>query len=591
MPESPGTRPTSSPDRQTWLWTVVWPKVLRAGRASTGQRITRAIFVLVGLAIAYGLYRGSVWFLGLAYKVEVIGPLLCQRLLDMVLLIFLSVLLLSNIVTALSSFFLAKDLDLLMTAPIPPRSFFGARFGEQLLHSSWMVFAFGLPILLAFVSVAGTKLSYLAIVAALPPLLVLPAAIGAALTMLLVSSLPAARARDIVVALFFVGFIVLYLMLRLVEPERFLNPEGFASMVSFLASFSSPSGVYLPSHWATQVITSTFKDNAGGGRPLLLLAALWTSAGSAHVIASTLFRRIYAQAYSRAQQGRKVARLSRLWARLRGRPLPAEGRIRAPGRRGAEADWLRVFGMLSPPGPTREFVIKDLKLLLRDASQWSQLVLLLALVFVYLYNFRHFRQLGDSGLIGPLALFLLGLALSGFVTTAVSVRFAFPLISMEGRMLWMLRSAPIPARRILTAKLLSTLPPLLIVAEVMSIASSWILGQPPLMMLISALVAAGSAIAVASIATGIGALMPDFGAESAAKVAASFGGLVCMSVAMVAAFAMVAWAAYPAYLIHYHRVARIAPFILCGVGAITTLGVAVWLPLYLGGRALERYEP
>ena len=36
----------------------------------------------------------------------------------------------------------------------------------------------------------------------------------------------------------------------------------------------------------------------------------------------------------------------------------------------------------------RHLLIKDLKIFLRDVSQWSQLLLLLALVLVYLYNFR-----------------------------------------------------------------------------------------------------------------------------------------------------------------------------------------------------------
>ena len=36
----------------------------------------------------------------------------------------------------------------------------------------------------------------------------------------------------------------------------------------------------------------------------------------------------------------------------------------------------------------RHLLIKDLKVFLRDVSQWSQLLLLLALVLVYLYNFR-----------------------------------------------------------------------------------------------------------------------------------------------------------------------------------------------------------
>ncbi|MBW2732098.1 MAG: hypothetical protein JRH20_06860 [Deltaproteobacteria bacterium] len=575
--------------RAVWLKSLLWAK-LRPERRPLAQKLTRLVFIVFGLAIATGIYFTATWFLDLAYHVEVIGPLLCQRLLDMLLLVLLSVLLLSNIVTSLSSFFLAKDLELLMAAPVPPRVLFGARFAEQVVHSSWMVLAFGAPVLLAFAQVAGTPKSMLAILVTIPPLLVIPAALGAALTMMLVSSLPAARARDLVVALLFVGFIVLYLMLRLIEPERFLNPEGFASMVSFIASFSSPTGSYLPSHWAAAVIADTFRGAPGGRQVPLMLAALWTGAGACYALAGLLFRGVYARAYSRTQQGRKVARLSRIWARLRGRPLPADGEIRTPGRHGAESDWLRIVGAFAPRGAVREFLIKDLKLLVRDASQWSQLVLLAALVFVYLYNFRHFRQLGDSGIVGPLALFLVGLGLSGFVTTAVSVRFAYPLISIEGRMLWLLITAPIKPRQILRAKWGSVLPALVIVAEVMSLASSWILGQPPSMMILGATVALLTALGVSAVSIGVGALMPEYRAESAAKVAASFGGLVCMSMAMVTALAIVAWAVYPAYLLHYGKATRALPFVLAGGGALLTTALAVWLPLWLGGRALDRFE-
>ncbi len=36
----------------------------------------------------------------------------------------------------------------------------------------------------------------------------------------------------------------------------------------------------------------------------------------------------------------------------------------------------------------RHLLMKDLKVFLRDVSQWSQLLLLVALMLVYLYNFR-----------------------------------------------------------------------------------------------------------------------------------------------------------------------------------------------------------
>lgn len=47
-----------------------------------------------------------------------IGVLLAGKLLGLVFLSFFAILLLSNIITALSSFFLARDLDLLASAPV-----------------------------------------------------------------------------------------------------------------------------------------------------------------------------------------------------------------------------------------------------------------------------------------------------------------------------------------------------------------------------------------------------------------------------------------------------------------------------------------
>jgi ABC-2 type transport system permease protein len=192
-------------------------------------------------------------------------------------------------------------------------------------------------------------------------------------------------------------------------------------------------------------------------------------------------------------------------------------------------------------------------------------------------------------LIGQLALFLVGMGLSGFVTTAVSVRFAFPLVSLEGQMLWLLRAAPMHPRQVLWSKLFATLPPLLLVAEVMSIASSVILGASGSMIALGVVVSALTATSVASLAVGIGAVLPDYQAESAAKVAASFGGLVCMTVALVVALVFVALAAYPAYAFHFGAKGSVWVAI-CAVAGIVVAGISVMVPLWLGSRTLERQE-
>lgn len=588
MPTS--TEPRAGLPATAWAPALIWPRLIWSRRLSTHQAVTRAAFLIIGVAIALGMYAGSVWFLRLCYGVELVGPLLCRRLLEIVLTVLLSVLVLSNVVTALSSFFLSDDLELLFVAPIPPRSFFAARFLQQIWQSSTMVLAFGLPVLLAFATVAGTRQTYVALFSVLPPLLVMAAAAGSLVVLLLTTLLPANRVRSLVAGLFLIAFVVLYLAVRLIEPERLVNPDGFASLVSLLTSLSSTSSVALPSHWATVVIGSSFRDAPPTEGWLLMLAALWTGAGAAHVLSSFLFRRLHGPAFARMLEGRTVAQLPRLWARLLGKPLPADGPIRAPARRAPAVDWVRSLGLFAPPGPHREMLIKDAKLLLRDASQWSQLILLGALVFVYLYNFRHFRQIGEAGLVSELALYLIGLGLAGFVTTAVSVRFAFPLMSLEGRVLWLLRSAPLRPTQLLTGKLVASLPPLLLTAEALAIVSSLILGVPTRMVLFSAFVSALISLSVGGLAVGMGAMMPDYRADSAARVASSFGGLVCMSVAMGVGLLQVGLALYPAYILHSSRPFRWLPISLCLGGSILATLLAVLVPLRLGAGALERHE-
>src|SRR2546421_9229339 len=53
---------------------------------------------------------------------EELGPFLAAKILGLILLSFVTILVLSNLITALSSFFLAKDLDLLVSAPVDWRS-------------------------------------------------------------------------------------------------------------------------------------------------------------------------------------------------------------------------------------------------------------------------------------------------------------------------------------------------------------------------------------------------------------------------------------------------------------------------------------
>ena len=177
---------------------LLGPKWITARvRAMSGERGRAArfsILTVLGLlfwGFIFGmLYRMLVYFRGATD----IGALLAGKLLGVLLLSFVSILLLSNIITSLSSFFLARDLDLLVSAPVDWLTLYGAKLFETTLHSSWMVVLLAIPIFTAYgVAYEGGLLFPLVAIVAFIPFLILPSVVGSAITLLLVNVFPARR--------------------------------------------------------------------------------------------------------------------------------------------------------------------------------------------------------------------------------------------------------------------------------------------------------------------------------------------------------------------------------------------------------------
>ncbi len=492
-----------------------WRTALQRLREERSQGGSGKLVVLavVGLGFWLGVYGVLFKILKYFRGVEELGPLLAGKLLGLVLLSFISILILSNVITALSSFFLARDLDLLVSAPVDWLRLYLAKLGETLLHSSWMVALMAVPILAAYgVIYRGGVVFIPYALLALGPMLVLPAVIGSAITLILVNVFPARRTRDLlsIVALGAAGGVIL--LFRLIRPERLARPEGFRNLLDFIAVLRTPTSPFLPSEWATQAIMSYLR-HAFDPLPLLLL---WTTAAAFLTLGAGLHHELYPQGFSKAQEG-------------------AERFVRG-------AFWRWTIGSLLSPLPVakREFVLKDVKLFFRDTTQWSQLILLTVLVVVYLFNIKALPLFsGEQVPFFFVALVsFLNLGLSGFVLASIAARFIFPAVSLEGRQMWLLRSSPLDLRALLWSKYWVGTVPLLVLALVLTGLTNLLLKVTPFMMAVSLTTIFGLTLAIAAMALGFGALYPQFETENAAQIPTSFGGLVFM-MATIALLALV----------------------------------------------------
>lgn len=534
-------------------------------RAGVGRALVVLALAVVFLAAAfYGAFRMVSYF----RDAEEIGHLLAAKVLAMLLLAFGSLLLLSNVIGALSGFFLARDLDQIAASPVPPRALYRARLLETATHASWMVALLLLPVVAAYGAAYGGGVRFaLVAVGTLLPFLAVPAAAGALATLALVNIFPARRTRDLLSVVSALAIAGLVLLFRAARPEQLARPEGFAHFMDFIAALDTPSAPWMPTEWAAQALMA-----AARGRDVLTpLAALWAAAFALLAVGEWAYARGWARAFSLAQEG-------------------------ATSRRGTGGarPWLdRLFASLGPV--RRELVLKELRVFARDSTQWSQLVLLMVLLVVYVANVRYL-PLNGGGMTTLLrnVIPFLNLALAGFVLASIAARFVFPGVSLEGRALWLLRSSPLSMRTLLLAKYLVGVVPLLVLALILVGLTNVLLGVRPFVHVVSLAAITGLVFPLAAMALAFGAVYPRFDTENAAQIPTSFGGLLYMMSAVVLIGAVAWLTGRPAarFVVAEHfgwtrdPMAMVVPF----VGAAVLCVAGTLVPLRIAHRALDALE-
>ncbi len=551
---------------------LLGPKWITARvRAMSGERGRAArfsILTVLGLlfwGFIFGmLYRMLVYFRGATD----IGALLAGKLLGLMLVSFMSILLLSNIITALSSFFLARDLDMLVAAPVDWLRLYGAKLLETMVHSSWMIILLAVPMFSAYgVAYHGGWLFPLIVIATFLPFLIIPTVIGSAITLLLVNIFPARRTRDILSLIAVLAAAGLVLLFRVLRPEKLARPEGFRSLMDFIVLLRGPTSPMLPSEWVQQAVMGWLR---GPDEPLAFYL-LWSSAAASIVLGAVLHRALYARGFTKAQESAQT--------------FARDGAVR------------KVIGaILTPFGVRRrELVLKELRLFFRDTTQWSQLILLAVLIVVYVFNIKYLPLTGEG-----LTFFIvnvvpfLNLVLAGFVLASIAARFIFPGVSLEGRTFWLLRSSPMSMHDLLWAKYWVGTLPLLTLALLIVGSTNYLLKTSEFIMWVSLITIVLLTFAIAGMAIGFGTLYPQFETENAAQIPTSFGGLLFMMASVGLIGGTIILEARPVYGYLSARVYNTetsATEMVVGFGLAAMLCIASTIvPIRIALRRLETIE-
>jgi len=504
----------------------MWPLRIAVARLrpwNAGSLIRVLIVLVTSTAFLYGDYRISARLFAAVANIEALTPFfslgLVANFLELVMLACLSVLFFSAMTSSIGAYFTDLDLELYHAAPRSLERLLASRFGKCYLQSSYAVLAFLTPMLFSLGHQYGKGSRFFAAsVLNLALFALIPVALGSFLILLLVRFFPLGRVQQIAATLAIIAFSIAVIALRMSRPERLFQKFETDDLVRILSSMELPARKWYPSSWLARHLV----DIAEGSTGFLEWRLLGIAALSVALFFVTA-RLLYVRAFVRAKESSAPTAIG-------------GGTIVA----GLE----RLLGSVT--GPTRAIILKEVRVVTREAAQWSQFVMFGALIFIYLYNLQTLPLEGD---IRAYLISYLNLGMAGFVVAAVCLRFAYPSLSAEGRSWWIVNSAPVTFGRFLLLKSAIYLVPMLLLTILLVSAGNLMLEANRTIWLYTVPGGALMCTTLVVMGVGMGAIDPQWKNENAIEVALSIGGFTYMGLAMVYVGGMMLLVARPLHRI------------------------------------------
>jgi hypothetical protein len=489
-----------------WIPITLQPKILGLKNrflSRKGMRIADLCALGVTALLMAGLYSGTANTLRelerSAWSDTVAHSMLFGFSIGLFALIFLSA-----AVTGLSSLFMARDIDLLLSSPTRDTSFLRGKVLEVLVSTTWMILVFSIPPYIAFGQHLHGGVSFFT-VAPLFVALFLLLAVLAGMTMALVcaSMLPARTGRNVFAALFIIALsITIALVNARPEMGMYARLIGSSATPPLTHTINNP---FLPSTWlADALLALSSKKDSWPIRSFALLCATIVALWGLLIVA---FRKLYSRGYSRLHTQPTAFFLFSRSGKPRRRLLT-----------------------LRTAQTTRALALRELFSFGRDLNHTIQLALFLTICILYFINFQNIAAPTHVGTWALRTWDLIAITsfitLSSLIILSICSRFVFPSVSLEGASLWILQIAPLTTRTILRAKYLTWAIPMGLICAVLFASAGLALALNPICIITLALSACIITHGLVALGVGLGARFSRFDWEHPAEISASWGNLL-----------------------------------------------------------------
>jgi ABC-2 type transport system permease protein len=552
-------------------WRLVRNSALQLVRASKVRPITVCVACLLVWGFVFGISLSGFRFLHeqrLPFGGNLVGMLL-----DLMFVTLAGMLVFSTGLVIYGSLFSAAETNYLLSKPVSDDQVFAYKFQGALAFSSTAFLLLGSPVLIAFGLVCEAPwFFYVMLPLFFLGFVLIPGSVGALACLLIVNFIPR-RCKQVVVLV-----ILLLVTLTAVWITRIVNSSTQPTQVMsreqvnrLIGRFSFAGSIYMPSHWVRAGLQSAGHGQVGTSLYHLML--VWTNGLFLYLIAAWGSAKLYRRGFNRVTTG-------------------GELKHRYGGH------WLDhiLTGCLFFVRPaTRLLIVKDFRTFRRDPQQWAQIVIFGGLITLYMMNIRK-MFLGEIGWVYQNSISLLNLSAISLLVCIYTGRFIYPMLSLEGRKMWLLGLLPLERDQLLWGKFAFSATGAVLISSSLIILSDVKLEMPLEVILLHVLTIGVLSAGLSGLSVGLGAWTPNFRETDPSKIAVGLGGTLNLVASLLFMLVVLALMAFPWHFQmlstqsattgpEYPWLWWIGATLGAGVGA-----VAVVVPLRLGIRALRGME-
>jgi ABC-2 type transport system permease protein len=504
------------------------------------------------------LFLGLLLFLGQP-QYEALKPRLVESLLSLFFFTLLFLVTISDTVLVWGSLFRSRAASFHAQLPLTERQLFWGGSVEGGLWSSWAVLVLAVPLVGALVldrlfpggilqrfDLLSAFLMTVGALAAVLSFIACCMGAGSLGALLLARLIPLLRRGLKGIIILAVAVLMVIAVVVLGGLERRGEPVAFMGEVIGKLRFAE--NPFLPPKWAQQAVSAAL-----AGEWLMwarFIGLLVTTAGLLALIGEWLAGR----------------RLRLDLDALTGRP---ESRSHIRSR-----PW-RVIPFL--PTDMGLLAAKDLRLFIREPAQVLQFTMFFGLLTFYLLMLP---RVGRAFLFDEWwrpVVSLLNLTAVSMALATFTGRFVYPLLSLEGRRLWVLALAPWPRSRIVTAKFAFSLVVGMPISVALVVLSGVMLDLSLGIIAYQAGTIACMAVGFSAGALGLGARLADYEEDNPAKLVAGYGGTMNLMASLVFSGLLLVGAMFP--LLPGMQV--LGPWRWAVGGLWTVLVTTVWTTFFL----------